>query len=146
MILRDADTALSEAKHAGRDRYEVFSTEMREASVKFLENDTDLRGATERGEFRAFYQPIVELQTGRLAGFESLIRWEHPQRGQVSPGEFIHIAEQTGLIFPIGEWMLRQTCRQLAAWQQSYAEANNLWVAVNVSAKQFMHADIEALV
>src|SRR6476646_283296 len=146
MILRDEDTALSEAKHAGRDRYEVFSTEMREASVKFLENDTDLRGATERGEFRAFYQPIVELQTGRLAGFESLIRWEHPQRGQVSPGEFIHIAEQTGLIFPIGEWMLRQTCRQLAAWQQSYAEANNLWVAVNVSAKQFMHADIEALV
>ena len=146
MILRDADTALSEAKHAGRDRCEVFSSEMREASVKFLENDTDLRGAAERGEFRAYYQPIVELKTGRLAGFESLIRWEHPDRGLVSPGEFIHIAEETGMIFQIGEWMLRQTCRQLAAWQSAYSEANKLWVAVNVSAKQFMQADVENLV
>jgi diguanylate cyclase (GGDEF)-like protein/PAS domain S-box-containing protein len=146
MILRDADTALSEAKHAGRDRCEVFSSEMREASVKFLENDTDLRGAAERGEFRAFYQPIVELKTGRLAGFEALIRWEHPNRGQVSPGEFIHVAEETGLIFQIGEWMLRQTCRQLAAWQRAHVEANNLWIAVNVSAKQFMQADVEHVV
>lgn len=146
MILRDADTALSEAKHAGRDRCEVFSAELREASVRFLENDTDLRGAAERGEFRAYYQPIVELKTGRLAGFESLIRWEHPSRGLVSPGEFIHIAEETGMIFTIGEWMLRQTCRQLAAWQQAYSEAKTLWVAVNVSAKQFTHADVEDLV
>lgn len=146
MILRDADTALSEAKHAGRDRCEIFSTEMREAAVRFLENDTDLRGAAERGEFRAFYQPIVDLQTCRLAGFEALIRWEHPTRGLVSPGEFIHIAEETGLIFPIGEWMLRQTCQQLAAWQQAYPDANKLWIAVNVSAKQFMHADVENLV
>ena len=146
MLLRDADTALSEAKHAGRDRCEIFSTQMREASVKFLENDTDLRGAAERGEFRAFYQPIVELKTGRLAGFEALIRWEHPDRGLISPGEFIHVAEETGLIFQIGEWMLRQTCRQLAAWQRSYPEANKLWIAVNVSAKQFMQADVEDLV
>ena len=99
-------------------------------------NETDLRGAVERGEFRPYYQPIIDLATTKLAGFEALIRWEHPERGLISPGEFIEIAEQTGLIYPIGEWMLRQTCRQVAAWQQAYAEAENLWVSVNVSAKQ----------
>jgi diguanylate cyclase (GGDEF)-like protein/PAS domain S-box-containing protein len=145
-LIRDADTALGEAKHAGRDRCEVFSAEMREAAVRFLENDTDMRGAAERGEFRSFFQPIVDLRTGNLAGFEALIRWEHPERGLVSPGEFVDIAEETGLIFPIGEWMLRQSCRQLSAWQAAYPEARSLWVAVNVSAKQFMQADIENIV
>jgi diguanylate cyclase (GGDEF)-like protein/PAS domain S-box-containing protein len=146
MILRDADTALSHAKHAGRDRCEVFSNEMREASVRFLENETDLRGAVDRGEFRAFYQPIVDLKSAKLAGFEALIRWEHPQRGLISPGEFIQIAEETGLIFPIGEWMLRQTCRQLAVWQRTYLEAEDIWISVNVSAKQFMQSNVVAIV
>jgi diguanylate cyclase (GGDEF)-like protein/PAS domain S-box-containing protein len=145
-ILRDADTALAQAKRAGRDRCEVFSSEMREVSVKFLENETDLRGAVDRGEFRAFYQPIVDLRTARLVGFEALIRWEHPERGPISPGEFIQVAEETGLIYPIGEWMLRQTCRQLAAWQRTYVEARDLSVAVNVSAKQFMQSNVEGIV
>lgn len=145
-ILRDADTALSHAKQAGRDRCEVFSSRMREASVRFLENETDLRGAVERGEFRPYYQPIIDLATTKLAGFEALIRWEHPERGLISPGEFIEIAEETGLIYPIGEWMLRQTCRQVAAWQQAYSEAENLWVSVNVSAKQFMQSNVEEIV
>jgi diguanylate cyclase (GGDEF)-like protein/PAS domain S-box-containing protein len=145
-ILRDADTALSHAKRAGRDRCEIFSPEMHEASVRFLENETELRSAVDRGEFRAFYQPIVDLSTARLVGFEALIRWEHPDRGSISPGEFIQVAEETGLIYPIGEWMLRQTCRQLAAWQRVYVEAKDISVAVNVSAKQFMQADVGALV
>jgi diguanylate cyclase (GGDEF)-like protein/PAS domain S-box-containing protein len=146
LILRDADTALSQAKLSGRDRCEIFSDEMREAAVRFLENETDLRRAIERGEFSAFYQPIVHLATGELVGFEALIRWNHPDRGMVHPGEFISIAEETGLIFPIGEWMLRQSCCQLAAWQRAFPEASNLWVAVNVSAKQFMQANVEDLV
>jgi diguanylate cyclase (GGDEF)-like protein/PAS domain S-box-containing protein len=146
LLLRDADTALSHAKHAGRDRCEVFSSDMRDAALRFLENETDLRGAVERNEFLVFYQPIVALKTGELAGFEALIRWNHPERGLVSPGEFIPIAEETGLIFPIGEWMLRESCRQLAAWQRSHSEAESLWVAVNVSAKQFMQADVESSV
>jgi diguanylate cyclase (GGDEF)-like protein/PAS domain S-box-containing protein len=145
-ILRDADTALAQAKRAGRDRCEVFSSEMREVSVRFLENETDLRGAVDRGEFRAFYQPIVDLATARLVGFEALIRWEHPERGSISPGEFIQVAEETGLIYPIGEWMLRQTCRQLAAWQYAYSEARDISIAVNVSAKQFMQSNVEGIV
>ena len=146
LILRDAGTAMSHAKQAGRDRCEVFTLEMREASVRFLENETDLRGAIERNEFRAFYQPIIDVNTARLAGFEALIRWEHPERGLILPGEFVDIAEETGLIYPIGEWMLRQSCRQLSAWQQAFPETENLWISVNVSAKQFIHANIEEVV
>jgi EAL domain-containing protein (putative c-di-GMP-specific phosphodiesterase class I) len=81
-----------------------------------------------------------------LAGFEALIRWEHPERGLILPGEFVDIAEETGLIYPIGEWMLRQSCRQLSAWQQAFPETENLWISVNVSAKQFIHANIEEVV
>lgn len=146
LLLRDADTALSHAKHTGRDRCEVFSYEMREAANRFLDFEADLRGAMEREEFWVYYQPIVDLKYGELAGFEALIRWNHPERGLVSPGEFISIAEENGLIFPIGEWILEQACRQLATWKRAYPEARNLWVAVNVSAKQFMQTDIEGLV
>ena len=96
----------------------------------------------ERGEFKIFYQPIVTLETGLLAGFESLIRWEHPVRGLVSPIEFISIAENTGIIIPLGEWILRESCRQLRSWQRVSDRSADLWVSVNVSSKQFVNFDL----
>lgn len=145
-LLRDADTALYRAKRGGRDRIEVFSAEMHHEAFRFLQNESDLRHALENNEFRAFYQPIVDIKSGELSGFEALVRWESPDRGLVPPSEFIPVAEETGLIFPIGEWMLRESCDQLAAWQRSNDKASDLWVSVNVSAKQFMQVDVAAIV
>ena len=145
-LLRDANTALKQAKRLGRDRYEIFSDEMHSRSIDFLQMETDLRHALERGEFRLFYQPIVTLETGILAGFESLVRWDHPTRGFISPAEFIPIAEDTGLIIPIGEWILRESCRQLRSWQMISNRSSDLWVSVNVSSKQFVQFDLVTLV
>lgn len=145
-LLRDADTALYHAKRSGRNRYEFFSQELRETTVNYLQSDTDLREAVYSNQFRAFYQPIVNIATGVLAGFEALIRWDHPRRGLVSPSEFIPIAEETGLIFPIGEWMLRESCCQLSDWRHAHPNADDLWVSVNVSAKQFKDVDLVGLV
>lgn len=145
-LLRDANTALKQAKRSGRDRYEIFVDEMHSRSIDFLQMETDLRYALERGEFRLFYQPIVTLESGILAGFESLVRWDHPTRGFISPAEFIPIAEDTGLIIPIGEWILRESCRQLRSWQTISNRSADLWVSVNVSSKQFVQFDLVALV
>jgi diguanylate cyclase (GGDEF)-like protein/PAS domain S-box-containing protein len=145
-LLRDASTALKQAKRAGRDRYEIFVEEMHSRSIEFLQMESDLRHALERGELKLFYQPIVTLETGILAGFESLIRWEHPIRGLVSPVEFIPIAEDTGMIIPIGEWILRESCRQMRAWQEISDRPANMWVSVNVSSKQFVDFDLVSLV
>lgn len=145
-LLRDANTALKQAKRSGRDRYEIFVDEMHARSIQFLQMETDLRHALERGEFKLVYQPIVTLETGILAGFESLIRWDHPVRGFISPVEFIPIAENTGLIIPIGEWILRESCRQLRSWQQISDRSADLWVSVNVSSKQFVDFDLVSLV
>ncbi len=145
-LLRDANTALKQAKRSGRDRYEIFVDEMHARSIQFLQMETDLRHALERGEFKLVYQPIVTLETGILAGFESLIRWDHPVRGFISPVEFIPIAENTGMIIPIGEWILRESCRQLRSWQQISDRSADLWVSVNVSSKQFVDFDLVSLV
>jgi diguanylate cyclase (GGDEF)-like protein/PAS domain S-box-containing protein len=145
-MLRDADTALDRAKRHGRNRYEFFSVEMRESTIQHLQNETDLREAVYSNQFRAFYQPIVNIESGTLAGFEALIRWDHPSRGLVSPSGFIATAEETGLIFPIGEWMLRESCCQLSDWRHRNSDALDIWVSVNVSAKQFMAVDLVALV
>ena len=146
LLLRDADIALYQAKRAGRNRYEFFSSEMHTSTVQNLQNETDLRNAVAERQFRAFYQPIVNIDSGVLAGFEALIRWDHPRRGLVSPSEFIPVAEETGLIFPIGEWMLRESCRQFSAWRELHAGSHGLWVSVNVSAMQFMEVDLVSLV
>lgn len=139
-ILRDADTAMYQAKSTGRARLQVFDESMHKRAVGLLRLEHSLRRATEQDEFVLYYQPIVDLQTGALAGFEALIRWNHPQRGIVSPYEFIHLAEETGLIFRIGDWTLREACR----WLASSGLPDHLTINVNLSGRQFSHGDLIA--
>jgi diguanylate cyclase (GGDEF)-like protein/PAS domain S-box-containing protein len=141
-VLRDADTALYRAKALGKARYEVFDTEMRSRAVARLQLETDLRRAIERREFRLFYQPIVSLISGNVSGLEALLRWPHWDRGLVYPADFIPVAEETGLIVPMGEWALHEACRQLAEWQRTFDTAVPLTMAVNLSGRQFLQADL----
>jgi diguanylate cyclase (GGDEF)-like protein/PAS domain S-box-containing protein len=136
-FLRDADAAMYRAKELGKARYEIFDREMHVRNMNLLQVETDLRHAVERGEFEVLYQPIVELATGRVCEFEALIRWRHPKHGMVAPNEFVGVAEETGLIIPIGKWILEESCRQIAAWQKRFSR--QLAVSVNLSAKQLMH-------
>jgi diguanylate cyclase (GGDEF)-like protein/PAS domain S-box-containing protein len=141
-VLRDADTALYRAKALGKARYEVFDVEMRDRAVARLRLDTDLRRAIERHEFHLYYQPIVSLQRNRIEGFEALLRWPHWDRGLVYPADFIPVAEETGLILPMGWWALREACRQLSIWQKTMPQGTPLTVAVNLSSKQFVQLDL----
>lgn len=136
-LLRGADIAMYRAKASGKACHEVFDTEMHDEAMRQMQLENDLRRALERGEFRVYYQPIVSLMTGRLAGFEALMRWQHPERGLVSPGEFIPIAEETGLILPMGQWILMEACRQLGEWQKKYPQYRRLSMSVNISSRQF---------
>src|SRR6266446_368098 len=135
-ILRDADTAMYRAKSLGKARYEVFDADMRASVLARLQLETDLRRALERGEFRNFYQPIVTLVSGEIAGFEALLRWQHPTRGLLGPIEFIPVAEETGLIRELGWWNLREACRQINEWRTG--AHRHLTISVNLSAKQFL--------
>lgn len=135
-LLRDADTAMYRAKEQGRGRYEIFNPGMHTHAVALLQLETDLRRALERQELRLHYQPIISLRTQQLVGFEALLRWQHPKRGMVSPVDFIPIAEETGLIVPIGHWVLHEACRQMQQWRQQFAE-HKLTINVNLSGKQF---------
>ncbi len=141
-ILRDADTAMYRAKTEGRSRYEVFDRDMHNRAVHVLQLETDLRRALDRNEFLLYYQPIITLADGRITGFEALIRWKHPKRGIIPPGDFIPLAEETGLIVPIGWWVLHEACRQLGAWNQTFSPTVPLSIAVNLSAKQFLQTDL----
>ncbi|MFQ5857549.1 MAG: EAL domain-containing protein [Anaerolineae bacterium] len=141
-ILRDADIAMYRAKALGKARYELFDAAMRDHVVARLRLETDLRRAIERQEFEIHYQPIVSLADGRIAGFEALLRWQHPEHGLVSPGEFIPVAEETGLIVPIDQWVLRETCGQMRAWQAQFPADPPLTISVNLSSKQFAQPDL----
>ncbi len=143
-LVRDADAAMYRAKEAGKARYEIFDQEMHVRNMNLLQVETDLRHAVERHEFEVLYQPIVELKTGLVYEFEALIRWRHPVHGLVSPNEFVGVAEETGLIVPIGKWILGESCRQIAEWQDKYGRP--LSVSVNLSAKQLMHPALIAQV
>jgi diguanylate cyclase (GGDEF)-like protein/PAS domain S-box-containing protein len=136
-FLRDADTAMYQAKARGKARYEVFDADMRASITHRLQLETDLRHALGRHEFRNFYQPIISLETGKIAGFEALLRWQHPTRGLLGPSEFIPIAEETGLIREVGWWSLSEACRQIAKWR-SLSSFSELTISVNLSVKQFL--------
>ncbi len=138
-LLRNADTAMYRAKGTGRARHALFDKTMHQSAVRLLELESDLWRALERDELRLHYQPIVALESGRVHGLEALVRWQHPQRGLVSPGEFIPLAEETGLIIPIGWWVLENACRQGAKWN---SESNRpLAMAVNLSSQGFSQND-----
>lgn len=143
-FLRDADAAMYRAKDSGKARYEIFDTEMHVRNMNLLQVETDLRHAVDRDEFEVYYQPIVDLVTGEVREFEALIRWQHPKHGLVPPNEFVEVAEETGLIIPIGEWILRESCRQTVEWQQRYSFP--LSISVNLSAKQLLHPNLTSQV
>ncbi|MEP0854807.1 EAL domain-containing protein [Trichocoleus sp. DQ-U1] len=141
-LLRAADTAMYHARLEGKGRYVVFHRAMHTLAVAHLQLETDLRRAIIATEFQLYYQPIVELATGKIKAFEALVRWNHPTRGMVPPSEFIPVAEDTGLIIPLGTWVLNEACRQLKVWQQQYSTTQGLAISVNLSGKQFSQPNL----
>jgi diguanylate cyclase (GGDEF)-like protein len=132
-LLRNADLAMYRAKSAGKGRIEVFASEMHEELVRRVEVEADVRRGLAAEQFFLAYQPVVDLQTGRVVEVEALLRWQHPERGLVSPAEFIGVAEEAGLIVPMGRFALQEACRQLARWRRA---GHQLGIAVNLSARQ----------
>ncbi len=140
-ILRDADIAMYHAKQNAKE-YVVFDPMMHMRAVTLLQLETDLRSAIDRDELSVYYQPIVDLATMRLIGFEALMRWNHPQRGIIPPSEFIPVAEETGLIVPLTLWILERSCSQTVEWQKRSPENENLMISINLSGKHFGHAEM----
>ncbi|MDX1657499.1 MAG: EAL domain-containing protein [Nitriliruptorales bacterium] len=143
-LLRNADIAMYMAKGGGKGRYEMFEPSMHVEVVERLKLEHDLMHAIDHDEFELHYQPIVGLHDGTIVGVEALIRWKHPERGMVSPGDFIPLAEETGLIVPIGEWVVREACKQVRTWQEMFVSEEPLRVSVNVSPRQMTHGDVAA--
>ncbi len=141
-LLRNADVAMYDAKSRGKSRYAVYHPGMYAAVVERMELEADLRRAVERGEFVLHYQPIVDLSGGRMTGVEALVRWQHPVRGLIPPLSFISAAEETGLIVPLGRWVLFEACREIQRWRDLYPEMAPLSMSVNLSGRQLQHAEI----
>jgi diguanylate cyclase (GGDEF)-like protein len=141
-ILRDADTAMYRAKENGKGRYELFDKDMHAKAVSRLRLERDLRQAIEEKQFCVYYQPIIGLETGKLAGFEALVRWNHPTAGLVPPSEFIPVAEETGLIVQIGQWVLEEACAATRRWQQESPRHRDLTLSVNLSPRQVSQPDL----
>ncbi len=151
ILLRDADTAMFYAKKLGNSCNKVFDSSMREIVLRRLQLEKDLRKAVaitqahndlDRQEFRIYYQPILSLSDMKIVGLEALIRWQHPERGLISPTQFIPLAEETGLIIPIGDWVMRNACMQVKSWQQRFCIAKDISVSVNLSPKQLAQDDV----
>ena len=136
-VLRDADLAMYRAKALGRGRHQVFDPSMHAHAVAVLRTEMELRRALERGEFRLYYQPIVSVAGGGIAAFEGLVRWEHPRRGLIPPAEFLPLAEEMGLMVPLGRWVLREGCRQMAAWA-----GRGVHMSLNISGRQLLQSDL----
>ncbi len=147
-LMRNADLAMYRAKSDGRARYVLFDPSMHTDTLARLELEGDLRRALEHGELRVHYQPIMTMDTGKLSEVEALVRWQHPTRGLVAPADFIPLAEETGLIIPLGQWVLEEACRQVAAWHKQFPSEPPLTLSVNLSPRQFQKpflvADIAA--
>jgi predicted signal transduction protein with EAL and GGDEF domain len=139
-LLRDADTAMYQAKADGKSRHQIFDTSMHDRAVQVLALESELRRAVERKNFLLHYQPIVELASGRIVALEALVRWEHSERGLVSPVEFVHLAEETGLIYEIGGWALEEACRTAQEWLDELAL--DFTINVNISSKQFSRSNL----
>jgi diguanylate cyclase (GGDEF)-like protein/PAS domain S-box-containing protein len=142
-LLRHADVAMSQAKRLGRARYAMFDPSMSAHIEHRLELEHELRRAVDGDELQIYFQPIVDLTNGEVRELEALVRWQHPHKGLISPAEFIPIAEETGLIIPIGNWIVDEACRHVGAWQRTYPDSKGISVSINISARQFQH---EALV
>jgi diguanylate cyclase (GGDEF)-like protein/PAS domain S-box-containing protein len=139
-LMRNADLALYDAKNAGKNRYAVFAPQMHEKALARLSLTSDLRHAIERGELVVYYQPLIALDSGAITGLEALVRWNHPERGMLQPGQFIALAEETGLIVPLGRAVLRTALRAAASWQTAHPSHGGLRIAVNVSGRQLQDA------
>jgi len=145
-VLRDAALATNRARGRNRKRRAVFQTQMRVEDTRFMAMVSELHNAIQEKQFRLHYQPIISLGTRTLSGFEALVRWQHPRRGLVPPDQFIPVAEETGLIEPLGRWVLEEACRQMVQWQRDHRQAPPLNVSVNLSNKQFADEELEARV
>jgi diguanylate cyclase (GGDEF)-like protein/PAS domain S-box-containing protein len=145
-LIRSADSAMYRAKERGRGHYEVFDELMHARMLGRLRTEKDLRAAIRRDELMLYYQPVVDLPTRSIVGVEALLRWNHPERGVLAPGEFIGLAEENGLILPIGRWVLHEACRQAAEWRRSRPGAPPLSVSVNVSALQATHGSLDRVI
>ncbi|HLP89850.1 MAG TPA: EAL domain-containing protein [Nostocaceae cyanobacterium] len=141
-ILRDADLAMYKAKSLGKNQYQIFLPEMYQATRQVLQIETDLRQAIQQQELILYYQPIIQVATGTAVGVEALIRWYHPVQGWISPAQFIPLAEETGLILKLGNWVLQEACHQLRTWQKEQIVDSSFYVSVNVSAYQFAQTNI----
>ncbi len=141
-ILRDADIAMYQAKAGGKARHAIFDADMHDDAMRLLALETDMRRAVDRREFELHYQPIISLRDDRLVGFEALIRWRHPSRGLVPPADFIPLAEETGMIVPIGSWVLQTACRDAVRWQRDHPRLRPLTVSVNVSPIQLTQSNL----
>jgi diguanylate cyclase (GGDEF)-like protein len=142
-VLRDADIAMYGAKLAGKDRYQIFDPAMRELALTRMQLEVELRQALAREELRVHFQPILEMDSGKPFGFEALIRWEHPQRGIISPAEFLPILEETGLIIQAGRWVMKEACKTARQWNRKHSDLEPLTISVNLSGREFTHPELE---
>jgi len=146
LLIRDADAAMYRAKEGGRARCVLFDAEMRAGAMRRLEVERELRDALDRDELTLYYQPVVSLRTGEISSLEALVRWQHPDRGLLDPAAFVGIAEDSGLIEPIGRWVQERACRQVLEWHHQRPDARPLDVAVNLSARQVAHRDLPSTI